>query len=155
MKSRKRIAALAAVLLLAGLPALAQSWAGHGRIQGVVTDPQGKPVEGAKITLLKGEGDAAKGPKPLFTDTSGRWSFLGLAGGQWRVLIEKAGYVPSEGVSNIVESSFAVPQPIRVQLRELSKEQAQAQAQAQKGGPGGAEIKGWIEEGNRLLQEQK
>ncbi|HZF09778.1 MAG TPA: tetratricopeptide repeat protein [Thermoanaerobaculia bacterium] len=157
MNSGVNTAILAVVLLLAGLPALAQSWAGHGRIQGVVTDSQNKPVEGAKITLLKGEGDAAKGPKPIFTDKAGRWSFLGLAGGQWRILIDKDGYVPSEGRSNIVESSFDVPQPIRVQLREFTKEQAEAQAkaQAQKNGPSGAEIKGWIEEGNRLLQEQK
>src|SRR5436305_1103827 len=33
MKTRERIAVLAAVLLLAGLPAFAQSWAGHGRLQ--------------------------------------------------------------------------------------------------------------------------
>jgi tetratricopeptide (TPR) repeat protein len=157
VKPQKTIAILAAILLLASLPAFAQSWAGHGRIQGIVTDSQNKPVEGAKITLLKGEGDAAKGPKPIFTDKAGRWSFLGLAGGTWRILIDKDGYTPSEGVSKIVESSFDVPQPIRVQLREFTKEQAQAaQAQAQKAaGPGGTEIKGWIEEGNRLLQEQK
>ena len=52
MKIRKRIAVLAAVLLLAGLPALAQSWAGHGRLQGIVTDSNGKPVEGAQIIQL-------------------------------------------------------------------------------------------------------
>src|SRR6185369_7542471 len=56
MKDLKRFAVLAAVLLLAALPAFAQSWAGHGRLQGIVTDSQGKPVEGAKISLLQGEG---------------------------------------------------------------------------------------------------
>jgi Tfp pilus assembly protein PilF len=157
MKTQKRIAVLAAVLLLAGLPALAQSWAGHGRLQGIVTDSQGKPVEGAQITLLQGEGDQAKGPKPFQTDKAGKWAMLGLAGGQWRILIDKPGFVPSEGRTSVVEGGVGVPQPIRVSLKEITKERAQAaQAQAQaKAGPGGKEIVGWIEEGNRLLQEQK
>ncbi|HTQ80367.1 MAG TPA: tetratricopeptide repeat protein [Thermoanaerobaculia bacterium] len=147
---------LAVVLLLAaGLPAFAQGWAGHGRVQGIITDPQGKPVEGAKITLLKGDGDAAKGPKPFFTDKAGKWSYLGLAGGQWRILIDKEGYLPSEGRTNIVESSFDVPQPIRVQLKDIPKEVQQAQQQATQKNQQGKEAIAAIEEGNKLLQEQK
>jgi Flp pilus assembly protein TadD len=157
MNAFRKIAVLAAVLLLVGLPLRAQSWAGHGRLQGIVTDSQGKPIQGAKITLLQGEGDQAKGPKPIYTDKAGKWAVLGLAGGQWRILIDKEGYVPSEGRSPVIEGGVGVPQPIRVQLRELTKEQVQAAQQAaeKKAGPSGTEIKGWIEEGNRLLQEQK
>jgi tetratricopeptide (TPR) repeat protein len=126
-------------------------------VQGVVTDSHNKPVEGAKITLRKGEGQDAKGPKEILTDKAGRWSFLGLAGGQWRILIDKEGFVPSEGRTNIVESSFDVPQPIRIALQEIDAAQAKAQAQAaQKAtGPSGNDIKGWIQQGNDLLQQQK
>jgi tetratricopeptide (TPR) repeat protein len=157
MKPLKSIAVSAIFLLLVGVPAFAQSWAGHGRVQGVVTDSHNKPVEGAKITLRKGEGQDAKGPKEILTDKAGRWSFLGLAGGQWRILIDKDGFVPSEGRTNIVESSFDVPQPIRIALQEIDAAQAKAQAQAaQKAtGPSGNDIKGWIQQGNDLLQQQK
>jgi tetratricopeptide (TPR) repeat protein len=157
MKLSKSMNVLAALLLLAGVPAFAQSWAGHGRVQGVVTDSQNKPIEGAKITLRKGDSADAKGPKEILTDKTGRWSFLGLAGGQWRILIDKQGYIPSEGRTNIVESSFDVPQPIRISLKEIDKAQAQAQAQAvqKSAGPSGNDIKGWIQQGNDLLQQQK
>jgi tetratricopeptide (TPR) repeat protein len=157
MKPLKSFAVPAILLLLAGIPAFAQSWAGHGRVQGVVTDSQNKPVEGAKITLRKGEGADAKGPKEIYTDKAGRWSFLGLAGGQWAILIDKQGFIPSEGRTNIVEGSFDVPQPIRIALKEIDEAQAKAQAQAAQkaAGPSGTDIKGWIQQGNDLLQQQK
>jgi tetratricopeptide (TPR) repeat protein len=157
MKSLKSFAVPAILLLLAGIPAFAQSWAGHGRVQGVVTDSQNKPVEGAKITLRKGEGADAKGPKEIYTDKAGRWSFLGLAGGQWAILIDKQGFIPSEGRTNIVEGSFDVPQPIRIALKEIDEAQAKAQAQASQkaAGPSGNDVKGWIQQGNDLLQQQK
>ena len=87
---RMRLVSVAASLLalfaliLAAAPAQAQAWAGKGRLQGSLKDEQGKPVQGATITLRKGTDRVdpkADGPKPLLSDKNGKWSILGLGGG--------------------------------------------------------------------------
>jgi tetratricopeptide (TPR) repeat protein len=139
-------------LLAASLPAAAQSWAGQGRLQGEVRDEQGKPIEGAKITLRKGEDrvDAkADGPKILTTDKRGKWSILGLAGGAWGILLEKEGFMPSEGQIKVNEYSIA--QPIIITLKVPPKEVVQATKEPSKN----ALAKKALEEGNVNLQAQK
>ena len=140
---RMRLVSVAASLLalstlvLAAAPAQAQAWAGKGRLQGSLKDEQGKPVQGATITLRKGTDRVdpkADGPKPLLSDKNGKWSILGLAGGAWGVLIEKEGFVPSEGQIKVDE--FAVAQPLNLVLKVIPKEaieQAQRQGEAQSG----------------------
>ena len=159
---RMRLVSFAAPLLalfalvLAAAPAQAQAWAGRGRLQGSIKDEQGKPVMGATITLRKGTErvDAkADGPKPLVTDKNGKWSILGLAGGPWGILIEKEGYVPSEGQVKVDE--YAIAQPLNIVLKVVPKEaieQAQRQAEAQSGI---GQAKGALERGNALLAEAR
>lgn len=103
---------LALVLALAA-PAAAQDWVGRGRAHGQVVDQDGEPVEGAKVTLhLPGRPDA--GPEPKLTGENGRWAFGGLTGGNWTVVIEKEGYVTSEG--SFAVNEFAPARPLRVEL---------------------------------------
>jgi tetratricopeptide (TPR) repeat protein len=86
--------ALAIACILA-VPVLAQDWAGRGRAQGSVKDAAGNPLADATVTLrLVG---SAEGPEPFRTDKKGHWSILGLAGGDWTVIIEKEGYKSAEG----------------------------------------------------------
>lgn len=107
------LALLGAVAL--AVPAVAQDWIGRGRAHGRVVDENEEPVQGAKITLhLPGRPDA--GPEPETTDKNGRWSFGGLAGGNWTVVIEAEGYVTSEG--SFAVNEFAVAQPLQVQLQK-------------------------------------
>jgi tetratricopeptide (TPR) repeat protein len=144
-----RVGAVALALLLtaAAAPAAAQVWKGRGRFQGVVTDEQGKPVEKAKVTFLFVKGD--QGPDPIYTDAKGRWAMGGLAGGDWRVLIEKEGYQLSEGT--VKANEFGSLPPIQVTLKKVDQAAlAQAQAQAQ-----GNEALGFIQKGNELLTAQK
>jgi tetratricopeptide (TPR) repeat protein len=139
-------------LLAASLPAAAQSWAGQGRLQGEVRDEQGKPIEGAKITLRKGEDRVdpkADGPKILTTDKRGKWSILGLAGGAWGILLEKEGFMPSEGQIKVNEYSIA--QPLIITLKVPPKEAVQAAKEPSKN----ALAKQALEEGNVNLQAQK
>src|SRR5262249_27149443 len=110
--------ALAVLVCLAGAPALAQSWAGRGRLQGTIKDEQGNPIEGATITLRKGTDRVdpkTDGPKPITTDKKGKWSILGLAQGTWGILIEKEGFIPSEGQAPVNE--FGAAQPINITLK--------------------------------------
>jgi hypothetical protein len=101
----------ACLLLFTGSALLAQAWTGRARMQGEVDDPNGKPMEGAKVTLRMGDA----GPAPLTTNAKGKWSILGLADGNWKVMIEKPGYVTSEGQVKI--SEFQPTQPILIRLR--------------------------------------
>lgn len=136
--------------LLVGTGSLsAQAWAGRGRLQGEIRDEQGKPIEGAKITLRKGTervDPKAEGPKPLNTNKHGKWSVLGLAQGSWGILIEKEGYMPSEGQVQVNE--FAVAQPLNITLKEIPKEVIQQAQQAS----GNAQAKAAFEKGNADLQ---
>ena len=128
-------ALLTTALLFAATPVSAQSWAGKGRLQGEIRDENGKPIEGATITLRKGTervDPKADGPKPITTNKHGKWSTLGLAGGAWGILIEKEGYAPSEGQVSVNE--FAVAQPINISLKSMATLQAAAQAEAAKAG---------------------
>ncbi len=89
MDYRTRVigAVLAGALLAAA--ASAQAWAGRGRLSGTVQDADGNPVEGASIQLTLG----GAGPDAVTTNGKGRWARAGLGGGNWDVLVSKAGYV--------------------------------------------------------------
>jgi tetratricopeptide (TPR) repeat protein len=130
MLSRRNHTTLLAVLLLllSSARLFAQEWKGMGRLQGSVSDEAGKPIEGAKITLRPGDQTVKAenpGPPPIMTDKHGKWSMLGLTGGTWGVLIEKPGYITSEGRLKVAESG-PPQQVVPVKLKEAPKEQAQA-----------------------------
>ena len=148
----KLMVLLTVLLVVAGVPMYGQSWAGRGRLQGQVKDEAGKPVEGAKITLRNGNEavDPKKdGPAVITTDKNGKWSILGLTSGGWGVLIEKPGYIPSEGRVSVNE--FAVAQPLVVTLKVIPKEVVQ---KAEKESATG-QAKAAIEKGNALLAQDK
>jgi Tfp pilus assembly protein PilF len=151
-RSAKSIVLLTVLLVVAGVPVHGQAWAGRGRLQGIVKDESGKPVEGATITLRNGSDavDAKKaGPAILTTDKNGKWSILGLTGGAWGILIEKPGFIPSEGRVSVNE--FAVAQPLNVTLKVIPKEVIQ---KAEKESTTG-QAKSAIEKGNALLAQEK
>lgn len=129
---------------LAAGAAGAQDWAGRGRLQGEVTDPEGNPIEGARIVLRWGK-DPTLGPEPLFTDKKGKWSYLGLAGGNWKVLIDAPGFKGAEGAAEANE--FGPAPAIRVRMQRPSAEELRKAAEA---GALGA-----VRRGNDLMAAQK
>jgi tetratricopeptide (TPR) repeat protein len=149
------IAALLLCSLCAAVPLLAQDWRGRGRLQGTVLDENGKPVEGATITLRNAKGPVKAedpGPAPMKTDKKGHWTILGLASGSWGVLIEKDGYIPSEGRANVEE--FGIVPPLDIKLKPIPKEQAAAQQQEKTPSKGSQAIAA-INDGNAALQADK
>lgn len=154
-RSAKRVVFLMILLVVAGVPAWAQSWAGRGRLQGSIKDESGKPVVGATITLRQGDKQVdpkADGPKTITTDKNGKWSTLGLAGGAWGILIEKPGYLPSEGQVKVNE--YAIAQPLNITLKVPSQQQVQ-QVQAQQKDSPAAQAKVALENANALLAQNK
>jgi predicted negative regulator of RcsB-dependent stress response len=137
----KRLASLFCLgLLLVGSQALlAQAWAGRGRINARVVDPEGTPIVAARVTLsLNGEG-----PDPLETDDKGRFSYLGLAGGGWLVTVEYPGYLVSEGTFGV--SEFGGAKPLTITLKPIPEEVLRKAAVS--------EALQAIERGNVLLAE--
>ena len=150
MRARSPIALLLLLALAAAPAAMAQEWAGRGRLQGEVTDEAGKPVAGAKVYLRMGDAaidieNLGEGPDMLETNGKGKWQVLGLAGGQWRVLILKEGLLPSEGTVRVNE--FGPAQPIKVTLKEIPQEVIQAQQESQ--------AVSLIEQGNQALAQDR
>ncbi len=148
MWPKLRIAALAASCLIVASSLGAQEWAGRGRLQGELKDEQGKPVVGAKLTLRIGGGRvdaAASGPKSIVSNDHGKWSIGGLAGGLWGVLIEKEGFLISEGQVKVDE--FSPSKPVNLVLKVIPKEVIEA---AQKASTGGI-----IDHGDELFTQSK
>jgi Tfp pilus assembly protein PilF len=87
----KLAAGAAIVLLLAGL-GLAQAGRGTARMNGVVLDPAGKPVVGAKVTavFIQQGGSTFE----TTTDKKGEFTFMGVGTGNWDVTVEAKGYLP-------------------------------------------------------------
>ncbi|HEX5759511.1 MAG TPA: tetratricopeptide repeat protein [Thermoanaerobaculia bacterium] len=128
MPSRLRnILVLIAVLASAvALPLSAQDWKGKGRVQGIVTNDQGQPVEGATVTVRReGKDD---GPEPVKTDKKGRWAMGGLATGGWDITVEAAGFTTAAGATKVIEGTQP-PEMLRVQLRPAVAQQAAAETQ--------------------------
>lgn len=109
----RRVTIFAVVVVLAIASAASAQVRGKGRLQGVVTDKDsGKPVADAKVTISPADG--ATEPIVAKTNAKGRWSALGLTGGQWHVDIEAAGYQLSRGSVNV--SELQMLPPIKVSL---------------------------------------
>ena len=78
----RQIALASVVVLVFALPAAAQ-----GMIQGTVVDPQGQPVEGAKITIEQTDGVTRKFETK--SDKKGTFIQIGLQSGGYKVTAEK------------------------------------------------------------------
>lgn len=133
------------LFLLVAVPALAQDWAGRGRLRGIVVDAENRPIEGASVELLK-DGEAGRGPDAFLTGKKGRWNYTGLVTGGWTVRISKEGYRISEGQVSVSEYGGGPGPEIKVVLNQDHAAQAAAQAE---------ETMGHLEKGNALLQQQE
>ena len=141
-------------LSLAPAPVVAQEWAGRGRLQGQVKDEQGKVVGGAKLTFRKGTEkiDPAApgvGPEPVLSNDKGRWSIGGLSGGSWSVIIEKEGFLISEGQLTVNE--FQAAPAANIVLQKPSAEMIAAQQEA----AANDETRAALTAGNAFMQEKK
>lgn len=136
--------AIALAITFIAAPALAQEWTGRSRIEGTVkTEKGGDPVADAKITLSLENVDTA--PEPMMTDKKGKWSIVGLRGGEWEVVVEKEGYIPYRDIIDL--SATGERQRSSVRLREIPKEEKEKKEQAQ-----AAKI---AQEGNAFLEQKQ
>jgi tetratricopeptide (TPR) repeat protein len=146
MKTRTARTVISFLLAAAvALPMSAQDWKGRGRLQGIVTNDQDQPLEGAKVTVKReGKGD---GPESVTTDKKGRWAVGGLATGNWEVIVEAAGYVPAGGGTKVIEAGIGPGETLRLKVRPIPpQEQAAEQVSASASA---------VAQGNEFLRQGK
>jgi tetratricopeptide (TPR) repeat protein len=110
----KKIAYLLIIYLLVNGLSLAQDYKGKGRVQGIVTDEQGNPVEGVKVKLFSVR--ASQGFDTV-TDAKGIWKANWIRNGQWNVDFEKLGYGPKKISMQI--SEFKRNPDIEITLKKI------------------------------------
>ncbi len=90
MRSQRYI--LAAILLLAAPFAPGWSQAGSGSVRGQVTDPSGRSIPDAAVTLTTSTGTA----RTAKTGVQGEYQFLGVTPGSYTVRAAAKGFAPAE-----------------------------------------------------------
>lgn len=85
-------------------------------VTGVVLDPSGAAVSGAKVTLRQPSGP----PLIASTDLAGTFHFTGLAEGAYELLVERDGFQPFQ----TRVKAAAKPSPLRIVLRIATLKQA-------------------------------
>jgi tetratricopeptide (TPR) repeat protein len=105
------------VLIAAGT-AFAQDWKGKAMLSGQVIDPDGKPINGATVTLTF---TSLKAGTKTKTNGQGVWQVKNLADGVWDVKIEKEGFEAREYEIEIGVEKKTPPFSVRLN-RALSRE---------------------------------
>jgi tetratricopeptide (TPR) repeat protein len=87
-----KFAACAVIILLTSGLAIGQAGRGIARMGGFVFDKDGKPVQGAKVTVVFDQPGGST--FETITDKKGEWAFMGVGTGNWLVTATAKGYLP-------------------------------------------------------------
>lgn len=100
-------------MLVAASDAPQAQMRGLGRINGMVADDSGAPVEDVviKISFTDGSKIEAK------SDAKGNWALAGLGRGEFPVSFEKAGF-ETKRVKVVIEKELAKTQPIKITVKK-------------------------------------
>lgn len=95
MKINNAYKAIVIILLLFSTVnfVLAQGGRGKGRLKGKVLDENGNPIEDAKIVFTSARYQGVS--FETTSDKKGKWAFIGLGSGMWRVSVTAEGYSPA------------------------------------------------------------
>jgi len=118
VKQLRFIAAITCMALVL-CPLGARADAATGTLRGSVTDADGAPIAGARVTLQGARRDAST------TDTAGAFRFTGLPSGTYGVSVAKTGYTSAslDGVTiggDDVSVAFALLRPTLSSIREIA-----------------------------------
>ena len=87
---------------------------GMGRINGVVSDPDGKALSDVAVKTSTSAGTAIEGK----TDDKGGWMLPGIGKGVWTVEFKKDGYVVLKAKVTVEQESLR-SEPIKLTLKKL------------------------------------
>ncbi len=101
---------------LAGLPLLGQGF--YGTVRGLVTDPNGGAVPGAKVTLIN-EGTSEQ--RSTNTSGSGEYNFPDVVPGTYTVACEAPGFKKFEGKGITVATQASVTTDAKLEVGQVSE----------------------------------
>jgi tetratricopeptide (TPR) repeat protein len=101
-------------LLASARPGHGQDWRGNGRIEGVVTDEDGKPLADVSI---KAECPERGGGPSLKSDKKGRWVVGGIVACGWNLDFTVEGFETKKITVNLPAEAARL-QPVRVPLKK-------------------------------------
>jgi tetratricopeptide (TPR) repeat protein len=105
-----------ALALAIAAPASAQDWKGQGRLEGKVTDTEGKAIEGATLKL---DNPGRGGGPTVKTDKKGKWAYLGLVAGGWNIDVEAEGFTTRRITYNLSSEEARYP-PLEIKLEKAA-----------------------------------
>jgi len=135
----KKAAIIFVLILVMIIFVFSQTYKGKGRLNGLVLDETGNPIEGVKIKLFSLRG---KTGFEIETDAEGKWIASWLRGGAWNIDFEKVGYMRKSISIHVLEYGKKPP-PIEIRLKKIE------------GFLITAELKTALKEGNELFAEEK
>src|ERR1019366_3214961 len=100
----RRLLAWACVVLFCALPSLAQE---RGSITGIISDPTGAAVAGAKVTAID---TATARSQPTLTTSVGLYTIPELEAGVYKLTVEKTGFelAVDDNVSVVVNTTTRI-----------------------------------------------
>ena len=116
---------------------LSQAYKGKGKVKGIVTDQEGKPLEGVRVKLFSLK---AQSGFETVTDANGEWKAFWIRGGNWYIDFEKQGYIPKKLNADIDE--YKKNRIITVTMQKME------------GLVLTDELKEELDKGNRLFEEE-
>jgi tetratricopeptide (TPR) repeat protein len=91
-KVLSKLAVGAAIIFVTAGLIIGQAGRGVARMGGSVVDKDGKPIQGAKVSIvLKQPGGSTF---ETTTDKKGDWAFMGVGTGNWDITVNAKGYLP-------------------------------------------------------------
>jgi tetratricopeptide (TPR) repeat protein len=114
--TRTMLAAL--IPWLVGTTSLAQDWRGAGRIQGMVVDEGGQPIQGA---TLKANCAERGGGTTIQSNKKGEWVLGGVVGCNWAFDVSAAGYETLQIAIRLPGESARLA-PVKVPLKKAKAE---------------------------------
>ena len=115
MKTTACWIAILCIVLLAGVPILAQAGQGRGRLSGTVRDEGGNAVAGATVWLEFAEAGRRMEAE---TDKDGQWVFNGVGSGKARITVMAEGF---QGVVvNVLVSQLRLNKPVSIVLKPFA-----------------------------------
>jgi tetratricopeptide (TPR) repeat protein len=121
---------------------LPQAGRGTGRINGVVVDSSGNPVEGAAVVIYFAENQQLK--REAVTNKKGEWAFMGLGTGIWHLRATAKSFLPTD--MDLSVKQLERNPKITVTLQRPEKQAGIIQDEA------AFEL---LEKGNQLFKEEK
>jgi hypothetical protein len=110
MSAFRVVVALVVLVGIMAVPAQAQV-RGLGRINGIIVDDAGAPVDAVKIRTATVGGDLIE----CESDAKGKWTLAGIGRGDWQVTVLKPGFT-AKRLKVVVEREIDRSQEIKITL---------------------------------------